>query len=68
MSENTAQLFHFMTGLAVLCTRKYLNCLKEGKISVKSPIAKALMNKKKGDIVEIRVPAGMLKLRIDDFQ
>ena len=42
--------------------------LKEGKISVKSPIAKALMNKKKGDIVEIRVPAGMLKLRIDDFQ
>lgn len=42
--------------------------LKEGKISVKSPIAQALMNKKKGDIVEIRVPAGMLKLRIDDFQ
>lgn len=41
--------------------------LKEGKISVKSPIAKALMNRKKGDIVEIRVPAGLLKLRIDDF-
>lgn len=33
MSENTAQLFHFMTGPAVLCTRKYLNYLKEEKIS-----------------------------------
>lgn len=41
---------------------------KEGKISVKSPIAQALINKKKGDIVQVRVPAGILKLRIDDIQ
>ena len=42
--------------------------IKEGKISVKSPIAQALINKKKGDIVQVRVPAGILKLRIDDIQ
>lgn len=42
--------------------------IKEGKISVKSPIAQALINKKKGDIVQVRVPAGFLKLRIDDIQ
>ncbi len=39
--------------------------LREGKISVKSPIAEALLNKKEGDIVEVHVPAGILKLRID---
>ena len=42
--------------------------IKEGKISVKSPIAQTLINKKKGDIVQVRVPAGILKLRIDDIQ
>lgn len=40
--------------------------LREGKISVKSPIAQALLNKKAGDIVEVRVPAGLLKLRIEN--
>ena len=39
--------------------------LREGKISVKSPIAQALMGKKAGDVVSVRVPAGLLKLRID---
>lgn len=39
--------------------------LKEGKISIKSPIAEALMGKKVGDIAEARVPAGIMKLRID---
>ena len=40
--------------------------LTEGKISIKSPIAQALLNKKVEDVVEVRVPAGMLKLRIDE--
>lgn len=40
--------------------------LREGKISIKSPIGQALLNKKAGDIVEVRVPAGLLKLRIED--
>ena len=42
--------------------------MHEGKISVKSPIAQALMGKKAGDIVEVRVPAGMIKLRIETIQ
>lgn len=41
--------------------------IHEGKISIKSPIAKALLNKKHGDVVEVRVPAGMLKLRIESI-
>ena len=39
--------------------------LREGKISIKSPIGQALLNKRAGDIVSVRVPAGMLKLRIE---
>lgn len=39
--------------------------LKAGKISIKSPIADALVGKKEGDSVEAHVPAGVLKLRID---
>ena len=42
--------------------------LREGKISIKSPIAQALMNKKVGDVVEVRVPAGMLRLRIEGIK
>ena len=40
--------------------------LREGKISIKSPIGQAMLNKKAGDVVEVRVPAGLLKLRIED--
>lgn len=42
--------------------------LREGKISVKSPIAQALLGKKAGDIVEARVPAGTLRLRIEHIR
>ena len=42
--------------------------MAEGKISIKSPIAQALLNKAVGDVVQVQVPAGMLKLRIDDIQ
>lgn len=38
--------------------------IKEGKISIKTPIAKGLMNKKVGDIAEISVPTGILKFEI----
>lgn len=38
-----------------------------GKISIKTPIGQGLLKKRVGDIVEIKVPAGMLKLRIDDI-
>lgn len=41
--------------------------LREGKISIKSPIAEALLGKKVGDVVEAKVPAGIMKLRIDNI-
>lgn len=39
--------------------------LKAGKISIKTPIAQGLLNKKVGDIAEIKIPRGTIKLRID---
>jgi len=36
----------------------------EGKISNESPVGKALMGKRVGDEVEVRAPAGALKLKI----
>lgn len=42
--------------------------LREGKISIKSPIGQALLNRKVGDVVEVRVPAGLMQLRIDRIE
>ena len=39
--------------------------LKEGKISIKTPIAQGLLNKKVGDEAEITIPRGKIRLRID---
>lgn len=39
--------------------------IKMGKISIKTPIAQGLLNKKVGDVVEIAIPRGTIKLRID---
>lgn len=41
--------------------------LKQGKISIKTPIAQGLLNKKVGDIVEIKIPRGVLKVKIDSI-
>lgn len=38
--------------------------LREGKISIKSPIAQSLLGKKSGDVVEVQVPSGLVKLKI----
>jgi transcription elongation factor GreA len=38
--------------------------LKLGKISVKSPIGQGLLGKEVGDVVEVTVPAGKLKLEV----
>ncbi len=40
---------------------------KEKKISITSPVGKALLGKKVGDIVEVRVPAGTLKYEIREI-
>ena len=42
--------------------------LREGKISIKSPVGQALLGKRKGDEVTVRVPAGLLKLRIENVE
>ena len=41
--------------------------VREGKISIQSPIAKALLGKKAGDVVDAQVPAGILRLQIDSI-
>ena len=41
--------------------------LKAGKISVTSPIGKGLMGKVKGDVAEVQVPAGVIKLKIEEI-
>ena len=39
--------------------------LREGKISIHTPIAQGLLGKKVGEEVEIKIPRGTIKLRID---
>jgi transcription elongation factor GreA len=41
--------------------------IKEGKISIHTPIAQGLLNKKVGDVAEIQVPRGTLRLRIENI-
>jgi len=36
----------------------------QGKISIASPVGKSLLNHKKNDTIEIKVPAGILKYKI----
>jgi len=41
--------------------------LKDGKISVTSPIGKGLLGKIVGEIAEVIVPAGVLKFKVDNI-
>ena len=41
--------------------------LKGGKISVSSPIAKALIGNSKGDTVTVQAPVGMMDFQILDI-
>ena len=41
--------------------------LKAGKISIKTPIAQGLLNKKVGDEAEIKIPRGTLRLRVESI-
>jgi len=38
--------------------------LKEGKLAAATPIGKALIGKQKGDVVEVKVPSGLLKFEV----
>ena len=42
--------------------------LRERRISIQSPIAQALLNHKVGDVVEAKVPAGIVQLRIESVE
>lgn len=39
--------------------------LREGKISIKTPIAQGLLGKKVGEEADIKIPRGTIRLRID---
>jgi transcription elongation factor GreA len=41
--------------------------LKDGKISVTSPIGKGLLGKVVGEIADVNVPAGVLKFRVENI-
>lgn len=75
LTSDAVQLFSTvkLTDLTRNCEMKYtiVNPMEAdfstGKISIKTPIGQGLLKKRVGDIVEIKVPAGILKLRIDDI-
>lgn len=58
MNHNTGKTAEYM-----LVSEKEAN-LKENKISVKSAIGSGLLGKSKGAVVEIKVPAGIVKLEV----
>ena len=41
--------------------------LREGKLAIGTPIAKALLGRKKGDRVDVEVPAGTIHFEILDI-
>ena len=41
--------------------------LREGKLAIGTPIAKALLGKKAGEVVEVSVPAGIIKFEIKNI-
>ncbi|MDR2912395.1 MAG: transcription elongation factor GreA [Alistipes sp.] len=63
---NKVRLLNVGTGKEVVYTlvpEKEAN-LREGKLATTTPIAAALMGHKKGDVVEVTVPAGVMELEI----
>ena len=62
-----------MTNLATKAKMKYTIVseseanLREGKISITTPIAQGLLNHKVGDEGEVKIPRGTIHLRIDSI-
>ena len=63
-----------ITNLSTKCSMTYSIVnpheadLHNGKISIKSPIGKALLGKKAGEEVVVKVPAGLLKFRVESVE
>ena len=62
-----------MTNMTTMAKMKYTIVseseanLREGKISITTPIAQGLLNHKVGDEVEVKIPRGTIHLRIDSI-
>ena len=41
--------------------------INEGRLAAATPIGKALIGRKKGEIVEVQAPGGMIKFEIIDI-
>ena len=75
LSADTVQILSTveLTNLANKAKMKYTIVseneanLREGKISIQTPIAQGLLNKKVGDEVEITIPRGVIKLRVESI-
>ena len=66
---NKVTLKNLTTGKTVVYTLVSENeaNLKEGKLAIGTPIAKALLGKRKGEEVDVTVPAGVLRFEILDI-
>ena len=42
--------------------------IKDGKLSVTSPIARALVGKEEGDVVVVATPSGQIEYEIEEVQ
>ena len=42
--------------------------IKQGKISVNTPIARAIIAKEEGDVVDVTTPAGIVEYEIDKIE
>ena len=66
---STVKIKNVKNGMEVkytLVSEKEAN-LKEGKISYESPIGKGLLNKKIGEIADVKAPAGVIQFEILDI-
>ena len=75
LSNDTVQILSKveMTNLTTMAKMTYTIVseneanLREGKISIMTPIAQGLLGKKVGDEVEIKIPRGTITLRIESI-
>lgn len=56
------------TTLRYMIVSKEEASLSAGKISVESPVGRALLGRKPGDVVEITIPAGKLRYQIEKLE
>lgn len=68
LSKVTIYNYKFKKEVTYTLVNKEEADFKEGKISIDSPIGKALLGKEVGDVIEVDVPAGTMKLEIKNIR